>query len=137
MRILDEDGNAISDPDLREGYLVESTVVKDTAAPIDNEEKFAWLDDDYETVLLYVRYTEYDLEEQRRQAAFEDELSRREAIIDSTPSHIEDVRGAVGESQEAIAELGILAAGSAATIDDIMVAVAELGAIVASGVRNG
>lgn len=53
MRIIDSDGNEICNPDLTEGKLTQETIIKASAKPIDNEVKFAWCDDDYETVLRY------------------------------------------------------------------------------------
>lgn len=53
MRIIDSDGNEISNPDLTEGKLTQETIIKASAKPIDNEVKFAWGDDDYEAVLRY------------------------------------------------------------------------------------
>ena len=47
--------------DLTTGYLQEETVIRTDAAPIDNITKFAWGDEDYETIQRYVRV----LEEQR------------------------------------------------------------------------
>lgn len=61
MRIIDEDGNTISDPDLEKGQLVNSIVIKENAVPIDNETKFAWDDDDYEEVLVYILTSEKEL----------------------------------------------------------------------------
>lgn len=56
MRILDEQGNEITldQCDLTVGYLAEEAVIRSDAAPIDNVTKFAWADEDYETIQRYV-----------------------------------------------------------------------------------
>ena len=84
MRIVDEMGRDVEAPDLSAGTLSPTIVVRKGAVPPDDVEKFAWADDDYEEVAVYVERA-----------------------------------GAPG-----------LANGSA-SIEDLMVAVAELGALVA------
>lgn len=56
MRIFDENYNEISenDVDLSKGKLVEGTILRIDAAPIDNKNKWAWDDDDYEKIQVYV-----------------------------------------------------------------------------------
>ena len=56
MKILNENNVEISesDVDLSVGILREETIVKPDAKPIDNETKFAWGDEDYETIMRYV-----------------------------------------------------------------------------------
>lgn len=56
MRILDENDNEISesDCDLSIGYIQQEIVVRADATPIDDETKFAWSDDDYETIRRYI-----------------------------------------------------------------------------------
>lgn len=54
MRIIDENGNTITDPDLTAGHLIIETVIKEDAEPIDNVTKLAWADDDYEQVQRYI-----------------------------------------------------------------------------------
>ena len=44
--------------DLTTGYLQEETVIRTDAAPIDNITKFAWADEDYETIQRYVAVSE-------------------------------------------------------------------------------
>lgn len=58
MRILDENGNEVFDPDLSVGELRVETTIKEGSTPIDNVGKFAWDDDDYEEVLRYIVLTE-------------------------------------------------------------------------------
>lgn len=56
MRYVNEDMQTISsvDADLTKGKLVDVVVVKESATPIDDINKFAWDDDDYETAKMYV-----------------------------------------------------------------------------------
>lgn len=54
MRVVDENANTITSYDLSLGNLVETSVIKVDAEPIDNVTKFAWADDDYEEVLMYI-----------------------------------------------------------------------------------
>ena len=55
MRVLDENTfKELENYDLSSGYLIKSEIIKKDAVPIDNKTKFAWDDDDYEEVMLYV-----------------------------------------------------------------------------------
>ena len=60
MRILDEQNRerAEADCDLTAGVLLEETVIRPEAAPIDNVTKFAWAEEDYETILRYIAVPE-------------------------------------------------------------------------------
>ena len=64
MRILDEQGNELTldQCDLTVGFLAEETVIRPEAAPVDDVTKFAWAEEDYETIQRYVTVQE----EQRR-----------------------------------------------------------------------
>lgn len=55
MRILDQNDKEIQlkDCDLTIGHLTEEIIIKDNAIPIDNETKYAWDEDDYETIQRY------------------------------------------------------------------------------------
>ena len=59
--IYDESGKPIENPDLTLGYVTEQVVIRDDAEPIDDIEKFAWDDDDYETRQVYIPYTADEL----------------------------------------------------------------------------
>lgn len=48
------------------GYYEKVTRIKENAVPIDNIAKFAWADDDYETVEIWHEYTEAEIEEQKQ-----------------------------------------------------------------------
>lgn len=67
MKILDENDNVITNPDLIKGYLQEETIIKPDATPIDNVEKFAYYDDDYETIQRYILYTKEDYINEKKQ----------------------------------------------------------------------
>ena len=55
MKVLNKDTlEELEDYDLSLGCLTKATVIKKDAVPIDNETKFAWDDDDYEEVILYI-----------------------------------------------------------------------------------
>lgn len=54
MRFINENYETITEFDLSIGRLVETVVIKADAEPIDNENKFAWADEDYEEVQMYI-----------------------------------------------------------------------------------
>lgn len=60
MRILNEQGEELTldQCDLETGYLREETIIRPDAAPIDDVTKFAWADEDYETIQRYVAVPE-------------------------------------------------------------------------------
>lgn len=58
MRVVNQDLQTIADYDLRKGRLVQAKAVREDAAPINNVTKWAWADDDYEDVMMYVEMPE-------------------------------------------------------------------------------
>lgn len=56
MRILNEQDVELTQEqcDLETGYLREEMIIRPDAAPIDDITKFAWADEDYETIQRYV-----------------------------------------------------------------------------------
>lgn len=56
MRYVDKDYNTIPEAavDLTAGHLEKATLIREDATPIDNITKWAWADDDYEEVQVYV-----------------------------------------------------------------------------------
>ena len=60
MRIVNVNLETIdeSEIDLEKGYLAEGQAIREDAKPIDNITKFAWNDDDYEDVMIYMLYNE-------------------------------------------------------------------------------
>lgn len=67
MRILDEQGNELTldQCDLTVGFLAEETVIRPEAAPVDDVTKFAWAEEDYETIQRYVALPEKQLAAER------------------------------------------------------------------------
>ena len=63
MRYIDENKNEIleADIDLSKGKIVQTIIVKPDAKPVDNITKFAFTDDDYETVFRYIRIPDDEL----------------------------------------------------------------------------
>ena len=78
MRILNEQDVELTEAqcDLSTGYFREETIVRPDAAPIDNITKFAWADEDYETIRRYVDVPE----EQRR----EDRIAWLKGLLSAT-----------------------------------------------------
>lgn len=54
MRVINQKRETITEYDLTTGKLVLTTVIRADASPIDNVTKFAWADEDYEQVQMYV-----------------------------------------------------------------------------------
>ena len=54
MRVINQKRETITEFDLTAGKLVSTTVIRADATPIDNANKFAWADEDYEDVQMYV-----------------------------------------------------------------------------------
>lgn len=54
MRVINEKHEAITEYDLSLGFLIPVTAVRENAEPIDNKTKFAWSDEDYEDVQMYM-----------------------------------------------------------------------------------
>ena len=61
MRVVNEKMETITEYDLNAGKLVSILGIKEDVTPIDNVTKFAYYDDDYEEVQMYVPFTEEDL----------------------------------------------------------------------------
>ena len=58
MRTVNQRGETITDYDLSKGVLTPAKVIREDAAPINNVTKWAWADDDYEDVMMYVETPE-------------------------------------------------------------------------------
>ena len=54
MRVVNENFETITEYDLTLGRLVDTVAIKEDATPIDDIEKFAWANEDYEQVQMYV-----------------------------------------------------------------------------------
>lgn len=83
----DENGDVVENPDLSLGCVTEQVVIRDDAEPIDDIEKFAWDDDDYETRRVYVPYTADEL----ARMAEAGERAEREQWLQSAPSQLADM----------------------------------------------
>ena len=79
MRIVNENFENVdeSEIDLSKGRLVTATAIKEDAEPIDDITKFAWADEDYEEVRMYMLNREEPSEPQSSQT---DELTQ---VIDA------------------------------------------------------
>ena len=64
MRIVNRNFETITEYDLSVGRLMNTVAIKEDAAPIDNVEKFAWADEDYEKVQMYIPNRVLTAEEQ-------------------------------------------------------------------------
>lgn len=56
MIILNESMEEITEYDLNHGSLTETVRIRPEAQPIDNVTKFAYADEDYESVMIYTPY---------------------------------------------------------------------------------
>jgi hypothetical protein len=54
MRVVNEKFETITEYDLTAGRLIPKIAVKEDAEPIDNVTKFAWAEEDWEEVQMYV-----------------------------------------------------------------------------------
>ena len=54
MRVVNEKFETITEYDLTAGKLIPKFAVKEDAEPIDNVKKFAWAEEDWEEVQMYV-----------------------------------------------------------------------------------
>lgn len=54
--VYDRNGNILESYDLTKGYLQPRTVIRPEANPIDNVKKFAWADEDYQEIQVYIPY---------------------------------------------------------------------------------
>ena len=54
MRVVNKIYETITEYDLTKGQLVAGQAIREDATPIDDVNKFAWYDEDYEEVMMYV-----------------------------------------------------------------------------------
>lgn len=54
MRVINIIGEDLTSYDLDNGYLVDKQAIRKDAAPVDNITKFAYSDEDYEAVKMYI-----------------------------------------------------------------------------------
>ncbi len=96
MRILNEQDEELTQEqcDLETGYLREETIIRHDAAPIDDVTKFAWADEDYETIQRYV-----EVPEEQRRAEY---IAQLKALLrDSDYAVIKIAEGAAAEAEYA------------------------------------
>ena len=71
MRIVNRNFETITEPDLTLGRLVKVAAIREDIVPIDNKTKFAYADEDYEQVQMYIPYpvktTKQKIDELKRQ----------------------------------------------------------------------
>ena len=60
--VYDLNGNVLESYDLTKGSLSVRTVIRPEAAPVDNVTKFAWADEDYEEIQVYIPHEEQTTE---------------------------------------------------------------------------
>lgn len=101
MRILDEQGQPLTEEqcDLTAGFLREEVIIRPEAEPIDNVAKFAWADEDYETILRYVAVPEAE-----RRAEQIAQLKRQLADTDYAVIKISEGAATPDEYAEVIAQ---------------------------------
>lgn len=58
MRTVNQDLQTITEYDLEKGSLMPAKAIREDATPIDNVTKWAWEEDDYEDVMMYVETPE-------------------------------------------------------------------------------
>ena len=58
MRTVNQHLQTITEYDLGKGILMPAKAIKEDATPIDNVTKWAWAEDDYEDVMMYVETPE-------------------------------------------------------------------------------
>lgn len=54
MRVIDQKGKTITEYDLTKGQLIPVKAIREDATPIDNVTKWAWAEEDWEDVQMYI-----------------------------------------------------------------------------------
>lgn len=103
------------------GYMKKVQRIKESATPIDNVNKFAWYDDDYETVEVWHEYT---AEELARIAEAEAEAEKQKQI-EALPEAVSDI-------QDALVEVAEMTANNEVSMADVQDALVELAGMVSS-----
>lgn len=94
------------------GYWRRGTRAKEGAyETIDNITKFALSDDDYEEYEEWVEYTEEELAERTAQAEAAAKKAKQEEFLEDAPERMDATEINVEDLLNAIAELGALVAG--------------------------
>lgn len=105
--IIDADGNPIENPDLNNGFITETIRVKEGATPIDNKTKWAWDDDDYETVQVYRPYTEEEFALVTKPTVDDvtDALADISDTVSTNADDLSTISDAIAELSELVANL--------------------------------
>lgn len=106
MKILNDNNQEVTNPDLSIGTLVETDYTNDEG--------------ETERILRYHVYTDYELQRMAEEEAYQKAHPSPEVKIEALESGVDD-------SYDAIADLGVEVADHSVTLDDIMNAIAELG----------
>lgn len=78
MRVINEDGDDVESPDLDAGCVILTKIVRAGAAPIDDVDKFAWDDEDYEDGGIYHAWTPEEVEARSERERASREAAERE-----------------------------------------------------------
>lgn len=98
--------------EMKTGYWKRGTRAKAGAyATIDNITKFALADSDYETYEEWVEYTEEELAEFAAQEEAAVKKAEQEAFLEEAPERLDATEVSVEDLLNAIAELGAIVAG--------------------------
>ena len=76
---------------MENGYYYTATRIKEDATPIDNVTKFAWYDDDYETVVLWHEYTEEELLQIQEMEKQQEKNEQNDQFLSTAPSRLDDI----------------------------------------------
>lgn len=103
--IYDDNDKVVKSPDLTKGIVRPEQRIKSDAKPIDNKNKFAWDDDDYESIMRYHVWTDEELalmKEREREAA---EYEAREAFLKTASAIQAEQDAAICELYEMVMEV--------------------------------
>lgn len=157
MRILDQAGIEINNPDLDRGYLTEETLLvakhpatsevpeitervvisEDPNNPNNRLYKTVVIQpyepahdawDETETIQRYIPYTAAEMAERERQKA---EIEKATAEAVAKRERMNALPGEVDDLYEAVAEVGVIADNTNLTLEDALEAIAELGVLIA------
>ena len=87
---------------MESGYYETIVRVKESAVPIDNVTKFAYYDDDYETVEVWYEYTEEELKQIEESEKLQQQQEKDREFLDTAPNIQADQDRAICELYELI-----------------------------------
>lgn len=110
---------------IKTGYYRKGIRAKEGAyETIDNVIKFALSNDDYEEYEEWVEYTEEELNMIAANKEAMDNKAKKDLFLNEAPTRLNN-------AEKTVAKLETLSADNSVSIEDLMDAIAELGAIVA------